>query len=90
MDRPIQGLKQVRDLFDSAFPAPCSPPLGVTTNRFFGLRLAAGNQALAKQTVHGSLEGTAGTPHFLFNQHGNVVINGKSGSHIMMLSKKTS
>lgn len=43
------------------------------------------HQATTQQCVHRSLEGVTGAPLLLFQKHGNVVVDGKSGSHIMML-----
>lgn len=43
-------------------------------------------QALAQKIVHGGLEGAAGAAQLLPNQSGYVVVEGESGSHIMMLS----
>ena len=55
-----------------------------------GLRIAAGNQALAEQSVDRPLEGSAGTSLLLLDEHSEVVVDGESGPHIMMLSKKAS
>jgi len=55
-----------------------------------GLRIAAGSQAPAEQVVHGPLERIAGAPDLLLHKAGYIVVDGKSGSHIMMLSYKAS
>lgn len=55
-----------------------------------GLRIAAGGQAPAQQSVHGALERVAGAPDLLLDEAGNVVVNRESRSHIMMLQRKTS
>jgi len=57
---------------------------------FFRLQVAAGIQPAAQQPVDRPLEGVAGTPLFLLYEHGNVVVNGKSSPHIMMLCNKAS
>ena len=36
--------------------------------------------------VHNLLEGLAGLARLFLQQHGDIVIEGQSGSHIMMLS----
>ena len=51
----------------------------------FRLQVAAGIQPAAQQPVDRPLEGVAGTPLLLLHEHGDVVVNGESGSHIMML-----
>jgi hypothetical protein len=43
------------------------------------------HQASPEKAVHRSLEGVSGAPLLLLHQHGNIVVNGQSGSHIMML-----
>ncbi len=54
------------------------------------LRIAAGGQTPAQQSVYGALEGVTRAPLLLLYEHGNVVVNGKSGSHIMMLQLEAS
>lgn len=58
--------------------------------RLSGLRIAAGGQAPAQQVVHRALERVAGAPHLFLHQAGNIVVDGKCGSHIMMLGDKAS
>lgn len=55
-----------------------------------GLRIAAGVQALAEQVVHGALERVARPPDLLLDEAGDIVVDGKGGSHIMMLRDKAS
>jgi len=52
--------------------------------------LPSSHQALPKQTVHRPLERVPGLPNLLLNQLGQIVVNGESCSHIMMLDLKTS
>jgi hypothetical protein len=54
------------------------------------LRIAAGSQAPAEQVVHCPLERIAGAPNLLLDKAGYIIVNGKSGSHIMMLYYKAS
>ena len=54
------------------------------------LWIATGVQAVTEQVVHCAFERTAGAPHLLLDKAGNIVVDGKSGSHIMMLRDKTS
>ena len=42
-------------------------------------------QSKAKQVVHDDLEGLATAAHFLFEEHSDVVVDGKCCSHIMMI-----
>jgi len=48
------------------------------------------HQAEAKQPVNRPFEGVACAPLLLLHQPGNVVVNGQSGPHIMMLGRKAS
>ena len=59
---------------------------GVTSNGLLVSAVLSGCQPTTQQPVDRPLEGIAGAPNFLLDQHGNIVVNGKSGSHIMMLS----
>jgi len=43
------------------------------------------HQAEAEQTIDGGLEGVARLTHLLLDQHGDVVVDRESGSHIMMI-----
>ena len=58
--------------------------------RLSGLRIAAGRQAPAQQVVHGAFERVAGAPDLFLDETGDVVVDGESGSHIMMLCMETS
>lgn len=49
------------------------------------LRIAAGSQTPAQQIVHGTFERVAGTLDLFLEEAGNIVVDGKSSSHIMML-----
>jgi len=55
-----------------------------------GLRIPAGNQPLPQQPVDGALEGVSRAADFLLNELGDIVVDGESGSHIMMLIVKAS
>jgi hypothetical protein len=48
------------------------------------------SQAQAEQVVHDDFERLAAAAHFLFEEHGDVVVDGKSGAHIMMLMAEAS
>jgi hypothetical protein len=58
--------------------------------RLRGLRIAAGSQALAEQSIDGALERAAGAAYLFLDQAGDVVVEGEGGSHIMMLILKAS
>jgi len=47
-------------------------------------------QTALQQAVHRPFEGSARAPSFLLDECGNVVVDGESGSHIMMLGWKAS
>jgi len=54
---------------------------------WFGrLRRSGGNDSQPQEAVHRALEGFTGAFALLFQQSGNVFINGESFSHIMMFS----
>ena len=55
-----------------------------------GLRISAGGQPPAEQSVHRALEGTAGAPDLLLNESGNIIVDGQSGPHTMMLFNQAS
>jgi hypothetical protein len=57
---------------------------------FFVEGLTAGSQALAQQVVHRTLERVAGAPNLFPHLGGNIIVDGKSGSHIMMLINQAS
>jgi hypothetical protein len=57
----------------------------------FGLgRVGGVDEARTKDTVDGLLHGLGSATVFLFEERGYVVVDGESGSHIMMLSGKAS
>jgi len=58
---------------------------GGDDKRLFRLRITARIQAAKKQAVHRPFEGSAGAPLLLLDEHGEVVVDGESGPHIMML-----
>lgn len=43
------------------------------------------HQAEAEQPIDGGLEGFAGAPLLLLHKPGNIIVDGQSGAHIMML-----
>lgn len=55
-----------------------------------GLRIATRGQAAAKQGVHRAFEGFTRAPLLLLHEPGYVVVDGKCGPHIMMLTWKAS
>lgn len=56
----------------------------------FRLRAAPSGQAPAEQSIHGALEGLARPPLLLLHKPGNIVVNGQSSPHIMMLCHQAS
>jgi hypothetical protein len=48
------------------------------------------HQAEVEQTIDRPLEGVARAPLLLLDEHGNVVVDGESLPHIMMLTLKAS
>ena len=83
MHRAFQRLNKIFDLV-VAQPFPQSKRKGCH-NEWLALSITV-RQPLAEKTVHGALEGAAGAAQLLPNQSGYVVVEGESGSHIMMLS----
>ena len=57
---------------------------------FARLRLDSGGQPEPQQPVDRRLEGATGAPDLLLHEAGNVVVNGESGAHIMMLCHEAS
>jgi hypothetical protein len=53
-------------------------------------RLPGGRQARAQKAIYDLLERLTGLARFLIQKAGNVIVEGKSGSHIMMLYHMTS
>jgi hypothetical protein len=89
MHRTFQGFNQVLNLLIARSQARIQCDWG-DLKSFSGLRIAAGGQAPAEQSVHRAFEGFAGAPLLQLHEHGNIVVNGQSGSHIMMLLLKAS
>jgi len=48
-------------------------------------RLARLSQSQAEQTIHNHLEWLAAAPDLLFEKQGDIVVDRKRGSHILML-----
>jgi len=84
MHRAFQRFNQILDLLVARTQACVHCDRGYPKS-LLGLRIAAGGQASAQQSVHSAFEGFARTPLLLLHEPGNVVVNGQSGSHIMML-----
>ncbi|MEO7030555.1 MAG: hypothetical protein ABI147_14260 [Acidobacteriaceae bacterium] len=60
-------------------------------NETFGsCRLGTLNESAAEHTVDRLLHGFNGTPVLLVKESGNVIVDGQSCAHIMMLSKEAS
>ena len=55
-----------------------------------GLRIVAGSQAPAEQPVDRPFERIARAPLLLLDEHSEVVVDGESSPHIMMLGQKAS
>jgi len=87
--RPFNCFEQVGDAV-VAQPGREAHLAGRYHKALSGLRIVAGDKALAEQSVHCALEGVARAPLLLLHEHGNVVVDGESGSHIMMLHCKAS
>jgi len=84
MIRPFDRLNEVVDRFvASSQPRTKRQRRHHETLGRFSITL---RQTLAEKIVHGGLEGAAGAAQLLPNQSGYVVVEGESGSHIMMLS----
>jgi len=54
------------------------------------LASVATSQSKAQQPIDRSFERIPGAFDLVFQEHGNIVVNGKSGSHILMLLWKAS
>ncbi len=63
---------------------------GLDNKWLYCLRLVGSAESAAEQPIDSPFEGVARAPHLLLHQHGNVIVNGKSGSHIMMLQLEAS
>ena len=86
MVRPFQLLQKLGDfvaISDSQWERRHDKRLG---DSFF----LSVPQAETEQPVDGALEGVAGAPLLLLDEHGEVVVDGESGPHIMMLGRKAS
>ena len=84
MRRPFQRFNQILNRLVARSQA-CVQCDGSDDKSLFRRGVAASVQAATEQTVHCALKGSAGAPLFLLNEPGNVIVDGKSGSHIMML-----
>ena len=84
MIRPFNRFEKVGDAV-VAQPGREAHLAGRYYKALSGLGIAAGDQALAEQSIHCALEGFARAPLLLLHEHGDVVVDGQSGSHIMML-----
>jgi hypothetical protein len=63
---------------------------GSNNKGFEGLFLVCGHETPAENAIDGSLEGIPGTADLLFEESGDIVVDGKGGSHIMMLAPEAS
>ena len=89
MIRPFNCFEKVGDAV-VAQPWREAHLAGLYHKALSGLRIAVGGKAQAEQSVHGALERVTRAPLLLLHEHGNVVVNGKRGPHIMMLRRKAS
>ena len=89
MLRPFKFFEERRNLVVIASSAQ---PQGARRHleRSSWLRLARLCQSQAEQMVDNRLEGFAAASDFLFKEHSDVVVDGKSCAHIMMLRWKAS
>lgn len=79
-------------LGDAVIPASGLDSQGKRRDNIF-LRAAIvvrGHQTYLEQLVHSGLERISGTPNFAIDQLGDIVVDSKSLSHIMMLNKMAS
>ena len=84
MHRPFQGFYQILNLLIACSQARVHGDWG----DYEGLQsrfLHRVDQAEVEQTIDRPLEGVARAPLLLLDEHGNVVVNSESLSHIMML-----
>jgi len=84
MIRPFDRLNQVFDCL-VAGSQPGADRQGCHNEWLAPFSIAV-RQTLAEKIVHGGFEGGAGAAQLLPYQSGYVVVEGESGSHIMMLS----
>jgi len=84
MHRPFQRLNQVFHLLIASSQARVHGDWG-DYKRLLRLMVAARIQAAKEQPINRLLEGVAGTPLLLLDEHGEVVVDGESLTHIMML-----
>jgi len=89
MHRAFDRLNQVLNLFVASSQTRIQCFRGHHKS-FPRLGIPAGHQSMPQQAVHGSFERIPAPPDLVLNQLGNIVLNGKSGSHIMMLYNKAS
>ncbi len=89
MVRPFHFLKKLRDaiIVESRLEPHRKRRHFKRLNR---LRLTGSIQTRTQKPVDRPLEGVARLTHLLLDQAGNIVIDGESCSHIMMLDMKAS
>ena len=85
MHRPFQRLNQVLHLLIARSQTRVHGDWGDYEGLLVRLFLGV-HQPMSQQSVHRPLEGVAGAPLLQLHKPGNVVVNGKCGSHIMMLA----
>ena len=82
MVRPFQELDQFLDFIEALAGRRLQVPR-FSFEGFPGWLL--GRQAEAQEMINDLLERIPGTPEFFFEQFGDIVVESKRGSHIMML-----
>ena len=88
MQRAFQRLNQFLHIVVTETGRQSQGP-GMNQERL-GRGFRSSHQPHAKKMVHSGFEGSAGTAEFLAQELGDVVIEGKSGSHITMLTYQAS
>lgn len=89
MHRPFERFKQILNLFITRTETEVHGN-GGDNKSLFGLWMPTSREAAAEQIVDGALERAAGAAGFFLHKASNIVVESESGSHIMMLSGKTS
>ncbi len=89
MHRAVERLDQVLDLLIPRSQARVQGN-GRDNESLTRLGLPRSSQPKAQQSVDGSLEGISRAPHLVLHQFGDIVVDGKSSSHILMLHWKAS
>jgi hypothetical protein len=85
MERAFQRLNQILDMVITKAGGQSQRP-GVNRERLcWGFR--GSHQAQAKKMVYGGFQRSAGTAEFPAQELGDVVVEGKCGAHIMMLTE---